>query len=417
MNYQETLDYLYSQLPMYQRIGKAAYKANLSSTITLCKVLGNPEKNFKSVHIAGTNGKGSTSHMIAAILYEAGYKVGLYTSPHLVDFRERIKINGAMIPEKNVVDFIESYKKQFQNMGLSFFEMTVGMAFDYFSKEQVDIAIIETGLGGRLDSTNVIIPELSIITNISLDHTHLLGNTLVKIAREKAGIIKKSIPVVIGETQKATKVVFIEKANKLSAPILFADSQPVSRLSIRQNTSYQKKNEQTTLISIDQLIKMGWAVSEDAIKRGLSNVIEKTGLQGRWQTLQNNPTVICDTGHNDAGIKLILEEIEKINYKQLHIVLGMVNDKNISQILSLLPRDAEYYFCKANIPRALNEIELHNAASQVGINGTKFSNVFSAITAANNQADLEDLIFIGGSAFVVGEALQNNKELFGGGIK
>jgi len=408
---------LYSQLPMYQRIGKAAYKANLSSTITLCKVLGNPEKNFKSVHIAGTNGKGSTSHMIAAILYEAGYKVGLYTSPHLVDFRERIKINGAMIPEKNVVDFIESYKKQFQNMGLSFFEMTVGMAFDYFSKEQVDIAIIETGLGGRLDSTNVIIPELSIITNISLDHTHLLGNTLVKIAREKAGIIKKSIPVVIGETQKATKVVFIEKANKLSAPILFADSQPVSRLSIRQNTSYQKKNEQTTLISIDQLIKMGWAVSEDAIKRGLSNVIEKTGLQGRWQTLQNNPTVICDTGHNDAGIKLILEEIEKINYKQLHIVLGMVNDKNISQILSLLPRDAEYYFCKANIPRALNEIELHNAASQVGINGTKFSNVFSAITAANNQADLEDLIFIGGSAFVVGEALQNNKELFGGGIK
>jgi len=417
MNYQETLDYLYSQLPMYQRIGKAAYKANLSSTITLCKVLGNPEKNFKSVHIAGTNGKGSTSHMIAAILYEAGYKVGLYTSPHLVDFRERIKINGAMIPEKNVVDFIESYKKQFQNMGRSFFEMTVGMAFDYFSKEQVDIAIIETGLGGRLDSTNVIIPELSIITNISLDHTHLLGNTLVKIAREKAGIIKKSIPVVIGETQKATKVVFIEKANKLSAPILFADSQPVSRLSIRQNTSYQKKNEQTTLISIDQLIKMGWAVSEDAIKRGLSNVIEKTGLQGRWQTLQNNPTVICDTGHNDAGIKLILEEIEKINYKQLHIVLGMVNDKNISQILSLLPRDAEYYFCKANIPRALNEIELHNAASQVGINGTKFSNVFSAITAANNQADLEDLIFIGGSAFVVGEALQNNKELFGGGIK
>ena len=417
MNYQETLDYLYSQLPMYQRIGKAAYKANLSSTITLCKVLGNPEKNFKSVHIAGTNGKGSTSHMIAAILYEAGYKVGLYTSPHLVDFRERIKINGAMIPEKNVVDFIESYKKQFQNMGLSFFEMTVGMAFDYFSKEQVDIAIIETGLGGRLDSTNVIIPELSIITNISLDHTHLLGNTLVKIAREKAGIIKKSIPVVIGETQKATKVVFIEKANKLSAPILFADSQPVSRLSIRQNTSYQKKNEQTTLISIDQLIKMGWAVSEDAIKRGLSNVIEKTGLQGRWQTIQNNPTVICDTGHNDAGIKLILEEIEKINYKQLHIVLGMVNDKNISQILSLLPRDAEYYFCKANIPRALNEIELHNAASQVGINGTKFSNVFSAITAANNQADLEDLIFIGGSAFVVGEALQNNKELFGGGIK
>ena len=417
MNYQETLDYLFSQLPMYQRIGKAAYKADLSNTIALCKVLGNPERNFKSVHVAGTNGKGSTSHMIASILHEAGYKVGLYTSPHLVDFRERVKINGAMIPEKNVVDFIRSYKGQFENIGLSFFEMTVGMAFDYFSKEKVDIAIIETGLGGRLDSTNVITPELSVITNISLDHTHFLGNTLEKIAKEKAGIIKQCTPLVIGETQEETKAVFIEKAHKLSAPILFADAQPLSSLSLSPNISYQKKNEQTTLVSINQLIKIGWAISDDAIKSGLSSVIKKTGLQGRWQTLQSNPIVICDTAHNDAGIKLILEEIPKMMYKKLHFVLGIVNDKNISQILSLLPTDAEYYFCKADIPRALNEIELHNAASQIGLNGTRFSNVFSAISAANKRADSDDLIFIGGSAFVVAEALQNNKELFGGGIK
>ena len=417
MDYQETLDYIFSQLPMYQRIGKAAYKDDLSNTITLCKLLGNPERNFKSIHVAGTNGKGSTSHMIASILQEAGYKVGLYTSPHLVDFRERIKINGTVILEKDVIDFIKSYKVQFENIGLSFFEMTVGMAFDHFSKEKVDIAIIETGLGGRLDSTNVITPELCIITNISLDHTHFLGNTLEKIAKEKAGIIKQCTPVVIGETQEETKAVFIKKAHNLSATILFADAQPLSRLSLKPNLSYQKKNEQTTLVSINQLKQIGWIISVDSIKNGLANAIKNTGLQGRWQTLQNNPIVICDTGHNVAGIKLIITEIEKIKYKKLHFVLGTVNDKNISQILSLLPKDAEYYFCKANIPRALNEIELHHAASQFGLTGNKFSSVFDAISEANKRADSTDLIFIGGSTFIVAEALQNNKELFGGGIK
>ena len=416
---------------MFQRIGAAAYKNDLNNTIVICTLLNNPENKFKSIHIAGTNGKGSTSHLLASILQSAGYKVGLYTSPHLKDFRERIKINGEMIPQQVVVDFVEKYKNDFEKIQPSFFEMTVGLAFDYFADSQIDIAVIEVGLGGRLDSTNVINPELSVITNISFDHMALLGDTLEKIAIEKAGIIKLKTPVIIGETQAEVKTIFIEKANQNSAPIIFADEnyKAVNVHSINNDKLflamdiekggetvyfnleselpglYQQKNIPTVLCAVESLKNKGFKIAETAIRDGIKNVIGQTGLLGRWQILSQQPLVIADTGHNEAGIKEVLDQIIKTPHKQLHIVLGMVNDKDISKILSLLPKAAIYYFCKANIPRALSAEELANQAKIVGLIGMVYSSVADALTRAKNNANTDDLIFVGGSTFTVAEVV------------
>ena len=405
MNYPETLDYLFGQLPMYQRIGNAAYKANLDNTYRLSEILNHPEKQFKSVHIAGTNGKGSTSHMLASVLQEAGYKVGLYTSPHLKDFRERIKINGAMISENEVIDFVKEYKNEFEKIQLSFFEWTVGLAFHYFANQKVDIAIIETGLGGRLDSTNIVTPEVAVITNISMDHTQFLGDTLAKIAAEKAGIIKSTIPVIIGETQPEIKHVFTEKANQLDAPIQIADKLSLKEYESDLKGVYQQQNKKTVLATIQVLQKLGWNIAESHIINGLQNVVNNTGLMGRWQILNNQPLTVCDTGHNEAGIKLILAQINQQSFEKLHFVLGVVNDKDITNILQLLPKNATYYFCQANIPRALDVNILAEKATVVGLSGTIFSSVEAAYKAAQQNATAQDLIFIGGSTFVVAEVV------------
>ena len=405
MNYPETLDYLFGQLPMYQRIGNAAYKANLDNTYRLSEILNHPEKQFKSVHIAGTNGKGSTSHMLASVLQEAGYKVGLYTSPHLKDFRERIKINGAMISENEVIDFVKEYKNEFEKIQLSFFEWTVGLAFHYFANQKVDIAIIETGLGGRLDSTNIVTPEVAVITNISMDHTQFLGNTLAKIAAEKAGIIKPTIPVIIGETQSEIKHVFIEKATQLNATIQFADKLSLKEYESDLKGVYQQQNKKTVLATIQILQQLGWKIAENHIKQGLLNVVKNTGLMGRWQVLNKQPLTVCDTGHNEAGIKLILAQINQQSFEKLHFVLGVVNDKDITNILQLLPKNATYYFCQANIPRALDVNILAEKATVVGLSGTIFSSVEAAYKAAQQNATAQDLIFIGGSTFVVAEVV------------
>ncbi|HEY9082009.1 MAG TPA: folylpolyglutamate synthase/dihydrofolate synthase family protein [Vicingaceae bacterium] len=405
MNYPETLDYLFGQLPMYQRIGNAAYKANLDNTYRLSEILNHPEKQFKSVHIAGTNGKGSTSHMLASVLQEAGYKVGLYTSPHLKDFRERIKINGAMISENEVIDFVKEYKNEFEKIQLSFFEWTVGLAFHYFANQKVDIVIIETGLGGRLDSTNIVTPEVAVITNISMDHTQFLGNTLAKIAAEKAGIIKPTIPVIIGETQSEIKHVFIEKATQLNATIQFADKLSLKEYESDLKGVYQQQNKKTVLATIQILQQLGWKIAENHIKQGLLNVVKNTGLMGRWQVLNKQPLTVCDTGHNEAGIKLILAQINQQSFEKLHFVLGVVNDKDITNILQLLPKNATYYFCQANIPRALDVNILAEKATVVGLSGTIFSSVEAAYKAAQQNATAQDLIFIGGSTFVVAEVV------------
>ena len=405
MTYQETLDYLFQQLPMYQRVGNAAYKTDLQNTIELCEILDNPQYKFKSIHIAGTNGKGSTSHMLASVLQEAGYKVGLYTSPHLKDFRERVKINGEMISEEGVIDFVNRFKTQFEQINLSFFEWAVGLAFDYFAKQKVDIAVVETGLGGRLDSTNIVTPDLSIITNIGLDHTQFLGDTLLKIATEKAGIIKTNVPVVIGETQGETQEVFIKAAKEQIAPIVFADQQNKQVLECDLKGLYQQKNVQTAIIAINQLQNKGWAITDKNISIGMKNVVNNTGLMGRWQILQNHPTIICDTGHNEAGITYITQQLKQERYHKLHFVFGAVNDKSIFSILKLLPKDATYYFCEANIPRALNVNELYQQAVESGLKGNKFSSVNLALNTAKNQASNDDLIFIGGSTFVVAEVV------------
>ena len=405
MNYPETLDYLFSQLPMYQRVGNAAYKANLDNTYRLSEILNHPEKQFKSVHIAGTNGKGSTSHMLAAVLQEAGYKVGLYTSPHLKDFRERIKINGEMISENDVIDFVKEYKHEFEKIQLSFFEWTVGLAFHYFANQKVDIAIVETGLGGRLDSTNIITPEVAVITNISMDHTQFLGDTLAKIAAEKAGIIKSTIPVIIGETQPEIKPVFIEKANQLNAPVQFADEGLIQEYESDLKGAYQQKNKKTVVATIQVLQELGWKIAENHIKQGLLNVVKNTGLMGRWQVLSKQPFTVCDTGHNEAGIKLILAQLAEQTYEKLHFVLGVVNDKDITNILQLLPKNATYYFCQANIPRALEVSVLAEKATAVGLSGTTFPSVEAAYQAAQKNATAQDMIFIGGSTFVVAEVV------------
>lgn len=405
MNYLETLDYLFNQLPMYQRVGNAAYKANLDNTYRLSEILNHPEKQFKSVHIAGTNGKGSTSHMLAAVLQEAGYKVGLYTSPHLKDFRERIKINGEMISENDVIDFVKEYKHEFEKIQLSFFEWTVGLAFHYFANQKVDIAIIETGLGGRLDSTNIVTPEVAVITNISMDHTQFLGDTLAKIAAEKAGIIKSTIPVIIGETQAEIKHVFIEKANQLNAPIQFADEGLIQEYESDLKGAYQQQNKKTVIATIYILQQLGWKIAENHIKQGLLNVVKNTGLMGRWQVLSKQPFTVCDTGHNEAGIKLILAQINQQSFEKLHFVLGVVNDKDIANILQLLPKNATYYFCQAKIPRALDVNILAEKASAVGLSGTTFPSVEAAYQAAQKNATAQDMIFIGGSTFVVAEVV------------
>ena len=428
MNYKETLDWMFNKLPMYQRIGAAAYKADLNTTIEILDYLNNPQENFKSVHIAGTNGKGSTSHSLASVFQAAGFKTGLYTSPHLRDFRERIRINGQMIPEDNVVTFIEQHKQKLEELELSFFEMTVAMAFDYFSKEKVDIAIIEVGMGGRLDSTNVIHPELSLITNISLDHVKFLGDCEEKIAEEKAGIIKENTPIVIGETQERSKDVFINKAEEKNSPISFADQifecrkkdevaldyhtydiyknneLYISDLKFPLLGNYQKKNLATIICALD-ILKNKFDISQNNICDGLLNVVKATGLMGRWQVINKKPLAIADTGHNVAGINEVKHQLAETKFEKLHFVLSVVNDKDIEGILELLPKDAEYYYCKADIPRGLSAEILAEKATNCGLNGKVYNSVKEAYAAACNNAKENDLVFVGGSNFTVAEVV------------
>lgn len=390
---------------MYQRIGAAAYKVDVSNTLKLMAHLKEPQSSFKSVHVAGTNGKGSTSHMLASVLQDAGYKVGLYTSPHLKDFRERIKLNGKMIPEQKVVDFVENHRSFFEENQLSFFEMTVGLAFDYFKNEKVDIAIIEVGLGGRLDSTNVINPEVSVITNIGLDHTQFLGTTLAEIASEKAGIIKSKIPVVIGEAKPETTAVFIDKARKEKSPILFVEEEELPEFKTDLLGNYQIKNYKTAYATLGVLKQKGWGISNKNIENGFLNVAKNTGLQGRWQLLNKSPKVICDTAHNIEGLSLVLNQLKKEDFDQMHIVLGVVADKNLDAILPLFPKNAIYYFCKPAVIRGLAEAKLQQKARAYELIGASYVSVSEAYKSAMTAAKTKDLIFIGGSTFVVAEIL------------
>jgi dihydrofolate synthase/folylpolyglutamate synthase len=430
-DYDQVINYLYEQLPYYQRSGPAAYKDNLDNTLALDKMYGHPHKRFRSVHIAGTNGKGSVSHMLASVLGEAGLKTGLYTSPHLKDFRERIRVNGEMIPKDFVVSFVNDFiiRNKTPKLEPSFFELTVMMAFEYFAQQNIDVAVIEVGLGGRLDSTNIITPALSVITNISYDHTALLGDTLGKIALEKAGIIKRNVPVVIGETHPETEVIFKGIAKKMTSPIQFADKQFKTEDSIytpdaKQEFSilnggelvyenlrldllgkYQSKNVCTLLAAIEVLQNKGWDISESAIRKGLENVTNNTGLLGRWQVLGANPLIICDTGHNEGGIREIVAQLKITTYKKLHIVIGMVNDKDINGVLYLLPKEAQYYFTKAGIPRALDEKQLMKQAANFNLKGLSYPTVKEAFAAARKNSSPEDLIIILGSTFIVAEVL------------
>jgi dihydrofolate synthase / folylpolyglutamate synthase len=426
MNYEQATNYLFTRLPMFSRIGAAAYKKDLTNTLRLCEYLGNPHKKIKCIHIAGTNGKGSTSHMLAAILQTAGYKTGLYTSPHLKDFRERFRVNGAMISEQFVVDFVQRIQSAIDEIEPSFFEITVAMAFDYFVQEQVDIAVIETGLGGRLDSTNVIVPEVSVITNIGWDHMNLLGDTLTAIAYEKAGIIKPDTPVIVGETTAATKQVFEQVAHQQQAPLYFADQlhyvaewqyqhhQLVLQVATTGTDDrytyqldlpgyYQTKNCITVLETITQLKKAGWKISQAHIQTALRQVKKLTGLHGRWEVIHDHPTVVLDVGHNEDGFKQITAQIELTDHQHLHIVIGMVKDKDIEKVLPLLPKEAAYYFTRAQIPRALPEEELAARAQAIGLSGHTYPNVNTALQQAMQHAGKQDLILVCGSVFVVGE--------------
>lgn len=432
MTYQQTIDYLYTQLPVFTRVGASAYKADLNNTTELCKRLDNPQHKFKSIHIAGTNGKGSTSHMLAAILQVAGYKTGLYTSPHLKDFRERIRINGEMISEQSVIDFVANHQTDFEEIQPSFFEMTVGLAFDIFAKEKIDIAVIETGLGGRLDSTNIITPLLSVITNIGWDHMNILGDTLQLIAAEKAGIIKPNIPVIIGEKQDEVADIFIRKAEKENSPISFASDLfevkgkrqkakgyddlleiEITLISNHQSLitnldltgSYQLKNIKTVLNAATELRRQGYIITDDHIKTALSQVKTLTGLHGRWETLSTSPLTICDTGHNPEGIEEVLKNIAGIKFDRLHFVIGMVNDKDSTKVLSMLPKAAIYYFCKPEIPRGLDAESLKQKAESLGLRGEVYASVKSALLAAQKAAAPTDLVFVGGSTFVVAEVV------------
>jgi dihydrofolate synthase/folylpolyglutamate synthase len=404
MDYKETTDWMFSQLPMFQMQGASAYKKDLTNTLLLVEHLNHPEVKFKSVHVAGTNGKGSTSSMIASILQEAGYKVGLYTSPHLKNFRERIRINGETISEDFVVDFVKNNKPFFEQNQLSFFEMTVGLAFDYFVKEHVDVAVIEVGMGGRLDSTNVITPLVSVITNIGFDHTQFLGDTLEKIAFEKAGIIKRNIPVVIGEYTEDTKPVFEEKATMESATIYFAQDQSEVGYECALKGDYQKQNMKTVMKAVE-LLRTTFEISDLHIQNGFKNVIRNTGLLGRWQILNEKPFVVADTAHNAHGLKRVLQQIENQHYQTLHIVLGVVNDKDLDSILPLFPKNAKYYFSKPNIPRGLDAAVLRDEASAYGLNGKVYNSISEAYTCALNTATENDFIYVGGSTFVVAEII------------
>jgi dihydrofolate synthase/folylpolyglutamate synthase len=405
MNYQDTINWMFQQLPMYQNKGKSAYKEDLSNTYLLSKYLGDPQKEFKSVHVAGTNGKGSTSHMLASVLQEAGYKVGLYTSPHLKDFRERIRINGRVVSKQFVIGFIKRNKSFFEANNLSFFEMTVGMAFDYFAKQEVDLAIIEVGLGGRLDSTNIITPEVSIITNIGYDHMQFLGNTLKKIAAEKAGIIKENIPVVIGETQKEIKSVFEEKAKINSAEIYYADQLIDKALETDLKGSYQSNNIKTAMQAVKILKNRGYNISNFNVRKGLLNVVKNTGLLGRWQVINKSPKIICDTAHNKEGLSYVMKQLLAENYDELHIVFGVVSDKDLNTIIPLLPKKATYYFCKPNIQRGLDADELRNIFEENKLFGSSFTSVNNALKAAKTNAKKNDVIYVGGSTFVVAEII------------
>ena len=403
MNYQQTLDVLFSQLPMFQRVGGPAYKSNLNNTIAICKMLGNPEQKFPSIHIAGTNGKGSTSHMIASVLQEAGYKVGLYTSPHLKDFRERIRINGKPIYKKDVIQFIDKNRLFLEIQKVSFFEMTVGMALDYFAEQEVDFAVIEVGLGGRLDSTNIVTPQVSVITNIGFDHTQFLGETLEEIAYEKAGIIKFEVPVVIGEKNNKTTPVFVKIANKKKANIYFAEELILDNYKTDLLGNYQKMNVKTAVQTLLILQQNGFHIKEEDIRKGLENIVKNTELKGRWQILQFNPKVICDTAHNKEGLSIVMDQLQKENYKNLHIVLGVVDDKDLNTILPLFPKNAIYYFCKPNIPRGLDENALMREAKKYNLSGDSYNSTNEAFNASLSNAENEDLVFIGGSTFVVAE--------------
>lgn len=428
MNYQETLHYLFTSAPLFQHVGKDAYKEGLENTHTLDTYFGHPHRSFRTIHVAGTNGKGSCSHTLAAILQSAGYRTGLYTSPHLVDFRERIRINGEPIPESYVIDFVEKYRDFFEPLHPSFFELTTAMAFRYFADSQVDVAVIEVGLGGRLDCTNIIRPDLCVITNISFDHIQFLGDTLEKIAAEKAGIIKSDIPVVVGETTVETKPVFLRKAQEVGAPIIFAEEEHLLLSHTRtidgqylyQTVDYadlkgelgglcQLKNTNTLLSAIRQLKVRGYALTDEAIREGFAGVCELTGLMGRWQKVGSCPTVICDTGHNVGGISYIVEQLALQTYDRLHIVMGMVNDKDISGVLAMLPRKASYYFTQASVQRALPAGRVKELANKFGLEGEAYPDVSSALAAAKAAATDKDLIFVGGSSFIVADLLSSMK--------
>lgn len=405
MTYQDTIDWMFIQLPMYQQQGKVAYKKDLFNIIKLCNYLNNPEKKFKSIHIAGTNGKGSTSHMAASILQESGLTVGLYTSPHLKDFRERIKINGKLIPKQSVVKFIKQHKLFFKTNKLSFFEMTVGMAFNYFAQQNVDIAVVEVGMGGRLDSTNILLPEVAVITNIGLDHTQFLGDTLQLISKEKAGIIKQNTPVVIGETQPETVPIFNKIAKQKDAKIVYADTTNTINFKSDMIGMYQKKNIKTAYQTILTLRERGFNVTDTHIKVGLLNVNKNTGLLGRWQILEESPKVVCDTAHNREGLTLVIRQLQLQVFNKLHIIFGVVNDKDLNLISDLLPKKATYYFCKPNIPRGKDATVLKDELSKFDLNGNAYSSVKEAYNMALHCATKEDFIFIGGSTFVVAEII------------
>ncbi|MBC5991820.1 bifunctional folylpolyglutamate synthase/dihydrofolate synthase [Pontibacter cellulosilyticus] len=426
MTYQDCLDYLYQQLPMYQRIGNAAFKKSLDNIIALCEAMGQPQYKFKSIHVAGTNGKGSSSHMLAAVLQESGYKTGLYTSPHLKSFTERVRINGQELPQEYLIQFVEQNKELFESIKPSFFEMTVALAFKYFADEQVDIAVIEVGLGGRLDSTNIITPEVSLITNIGYDHQALLGDTIGAIASEKAGIIKSGVPVVISTKQEEAEEVFRYKAKQENALLYFAtesfrvelvegdlerqvfqvykdETLYLAGLELDLTGSYQKYNLPGVLHVLELLQQKGYSIPEEALRRGLAQTKSITGLKGRWQKLNDTPLTICDTGHNEDGIKQIVKQLETLKPKQVHMVFGAVNDKDITKVLQLLPVNYKYYFCQADIPRALPVQQLYEQATSIGLKGTIYTSVAEAIQAAKANAAPDEVIFIGGSTFVVAE--------------
>lgn len=425
MDYQQTLQYLYNIAPMFQQVGSGAYKAGLTTTYQLDEYFGHPHHKFKTIHIAGTNGKGSTSHTLAAILQSAGYRTGLFTSPHLLDFRERIRINGECISEKFVIDFVEQYKSFFELLHPSFFELTTAMAFHYFALSKVDIAVIEVGMGGRLDCTNIITPMLSLITNISLDHTQFLGQTLTEIAGEKAGIIKPQIPVIVSETVPETHSVFVNKAIELHAPITFANEKPIIHTTTYDSEGspiyqtadghkfrgelqgdYQLMNMNLVLSAIKELQHQGLYITNAHINRGLSSVNELTGLRGRWQILGTHPYIVCDTGHNIGGISQIVKQLKRYKYHRLHIVIGMVNDKDISGVLQLLPKDATYYFTCASVARALPATQMKNLGKKAGLTGLSYESVDKAFNSACKAATQDDFIYVGGSTFIVADLLR-----------